>query len=98
MATFMAHGVLESGVVGAITGNPTLAVLGFLHGIWPDVMKTVLKEPHPESGFLYWAFWPHLALDKVFHRYEDWWPYYWWLEVLMWIVGIAGIIKLEGYY
>lgn len=92
MATFMAHGLLEAGVVAAATQNPYWTGAAFLHGITPDVIKWIEKKSHPEEGLWYWIYWPHFALDKIFHRYEAWWPYYWWLEILMWLVGIGGLL------
>lgn len=83
------------GILGALpdVGDWLVATLGFLPR-WQLYNEMHLNSP-------WWLLiWPpytlHVGLDTIVHTYgPNWWPAYWWLEILLWVV--AGLLFYHAY-
>lgn len=58
-----------------------------------DLHKLYLTAPWWSWPFL-WPMILHDLEDLIYHRYDDWWPHLWWLDIGTMLLNIALVVFL----
>ena len=81
--------------LGAIEGMAPDAIDWLSHVVFKTERWKIYNMMHLGGlrwlGLVFWGFGAHLVNDIVFHKIpgESWWPRLWYLEVLLFTVGLA---------